>query len=151
MKQKVCSTPIGWIKITEDQGFLVKLELLDHKENHNQDSFLLEETEKQLESYFKGELQKFDLPVKLSGTDFQERVWKALQNIPYGQTRSYKQLAEAIDNKKASRAVGGANNKNPLPIIVPCHRVVGSSGDLVGYGLGLDIKKQLLALEGIEL
>lgn len=151
MKEKVCSTPIGWIKITEDQESLVKLELLDHKENHNQDSFLLEETEKQLESYFKGELQKFDLPVKLSGTDFQERVWKALQNIPYGQTRSYKQLAEAIDNKKASRAVGGANNKNPLPIIVPCHRVVGSSGDLVGYGLGLDIKKQLLALEGIEL
>lgn len=151
MKEKVCSTPIGWIKITEDQESLVKLELLDHKENHNQDSFLLEETEKQLKSYFKGELQKFDLPVKLSGTDFQERVWKALQNIPYGQTRSYKQLAEAIDNKKASRAVGGANNKNPLPIIVPCHRVVGSSGDLVGYGLGLDIKKQLLALEGIEL
>ena len=151
MKQKVCSTPIGWIKITEDQGFLVKLDLLDYKEDTGPYSFLLEETEKQLESYFKGELQKFDLPVKLSGTDFQERVWKALQNIPYGQTRSYKQLAEAIDNKKASRAVGGANNKNPLPIIVPCHRVVGSSGDLVGYGLGLDIKKQLLALEGIEL
>lgn len=151
MKYKVFSTPIGWIKITEDQGFLVKLDLLDYKEDTGPYSFLLEETEKQLKLYFKGELQKFDLPVKFSGTDFQKKVWKALQNIPYGQTRSYKQVAQAIDNEKASRAVGGANNKNPLPIIVPCHRVVGSNGALVGYGLGLPIKKQLLTLEGIEL
>lgn len=151
MKRKVFSTPIGWIKITEDQGSLVKLELLKHKEDNSQDSLLLKEAEKQLKSYLKGDLKKFNLPVKFNGTDFQEKVWKDLQTIPYGQTRSYKQVAQRICNEKASRAVGGANNKNPLPIIVPCHRVVGSSGNLIGYRLGLSIKKELLALEGIEL
>lgn len=151
VKYKVFSTPAGWIKLTEDQGFLVKLELLDGRIEGSQDSVLLDEAEKQLSAYFKGERQSFDLPLKFHGTDFQEKVWKVLQTIPYGQTRSYKQVAEAIGNEKASRAVGGANNKNPLPILVPCHRVVGSNGAMVGYGLGLPVKKQLLALEGIEL
>lgn len=151
VKYKVFSTPAGWIKLTEDQGFLVKLELLDDREEGGQESILLEEAEKQLSAYFRGERQNFDLPLKSQGTDFQEKVWKVLQTIPYGQTRSYKQVAEAIGNEKASRAVGGANNKNPLPILVPCHRVVGSNGAMVGYGLGLPVKKQLLALEGIEL
>lgn len=151
MKYKVFSTPAGWIKLIEDQGFLVKLELLNDREEGGQESILLEETEKQLSAYFRGERKSFDLPLKFHGTDFQEKVWKVLQTIPYGQTRSYKQVAEAIGNEKASRAVGGANNKNPLPILVPCHRVVGSNGAMVGYGLGLPVKKQLLALEGIEL
>ena len=151
MKYKVFSTPAGWIKLIEDQGFLVKLELLNDREEGGQESILLEETEKQLSAYFRGERKSFDLPLKFHGTDFQEKVWKVLQTIPYGQTRSYKQVAEAIGNEKASRAVGGANNKNPLPILVPCHRVVGSNGAMVGYGLGLPAKKQLLALEGIEL
>lgn len=151
IKYKVFSTPAGWIKLIEDQGFLVKLELLNDREEGGQESILLEETEKQLSAYFRGERKSFDLPLKFHGTDFQEKVWKVLQTIPYGQTRSYKQVAEAIGNEKASRAVGGANNKNPLPILVPCHRVVGSNGAMVGYGLGLPVKKQLLALEGIEL
>lgn len=151
MIYKVFSTHAGWIKLTEDQDFLVKLELLDGRIEGSQDSVLLDEAEKQLQAYLRGDLQTFDLPLKFHGTDFQEKVWKVLQTIPYGQTRSYKQVAEAIGNEKASRAVGGANNKNPLPILIPCHRVVSSHGRLVGYSLGLDVKKQLLALEGIEL
>lgn len=151
MIYKVFSTPAGWIKLTEDQDFLVKLELLDGRIEGSQDSVLLDEAEKQLQAYFRGDLQTFDLPLKFHGTDFQKKVWKALQTIPYGETRLYKQIAAVIGNEKASRAVGGANNKNPLPILIPCHRVVGSHGRLVGYSLGLDVKKQLLALEGIEL
>lgn len=151
MKYKVFSTPAGWIKLTEDQDFLVKLELLDGRIEGSQDSVLLDEAEKQLQAYLRGDLQTFDLPLKFHGTDFQKKVWKALQTIPYGETRLYKQIAAVIGNEKASRAVGGANNKNPLPILIPCHRVVSSHGRLVGYSLGLDVKKQLLALEGIEL
>lgn len=151
MIYKVFSTPAGWIKLTEDQDFLVKLELLDGRIEGSQDSVLLDEAEKQLQAYLRGDLQTFDLPLKFHGTDFQKKVWKALQTIPYGETRLYKQIAAVIGNEKASRAVGGANNKNPLPILIPCHRVVGSHGRLVGYSLGLDVKKQLLALEGIEL
>lgn len=151
MIYKVFSTPAGWIKLTEDQGFLVKLELLDGRIEGSQDSVLLDEAEKQLQAYLRGDLQTFDLPLKFHGTDFQKKVWKALQTIPYGETRLYKQIAAVIGNEKASRAVGGANNKNPLPILIPCHRVVSSHGRLVGYSLGLDVKKQLLALEGIEL
>lgn len=151
MIYKVFSTPAGWIKLTEDQDFLVKLELLDGRIEGSQDSVLLDEAEKQLQAYLRGDLQTFDLPLKFHGTDFQKKVWKALQTIPYGETRLYKQIAAVIGNEKASRAVGGANNKNPLPILIPCHRVVSSHGRLVGYSLGLDVKKQLLALEGIEL
>lgn len=151
MIYKVFSTPAGWIKLIEDQGFLVKLELLNDREEGGQDSVLLDEAEKQLQAYLRGDLQTFDLPLKFHGTDFQKKVWKALQTIPYGETRLYKQIAAVIGNEKASRAVGGANNKNPLPILIPCHRVVSSHGRLVGYSLGLDVKKQLLALEGIEL
>ena len=151
MIYKVFSTPAGWIKLTEDQDFLVKLELLDGRIEGSQDSVLLDEAEKQLQAYLRGDLQTFDLPLKFHGTDFQKKVWKALQMIPYGETRLYKQIAAVIGNEKASRAVGGANNKNPLPILIPCHRVVSSHGRLVGYSLGLDVKKQLLALEGIEL
>ena len=103
----------------------------------------------QLAAYFSGELQEFDLPLDMRGTEFQRKVWQALSAIPYGTTCSYKAVAEAIGQPKAVRAVGGANNRNPLPIVVPCHRVIGASGALVGYGGGLSIKEQLLRLEGI--
>lgn len=102
----------------------------------------------QLKEYFERKRQKFDVPVDLYGTPFQKAVWRQLQAIPYGQVRSYKDIAKAIGAPKAVRAVGGANNKNPVPIIVPCHRVIGSNGSLVGYGGGLHIKEKLLALEG---
>ena len=97
--------------------------------------------------YFSGRRQVFTLPLALEGTPFQHRVWEALRKIPYGSTCSYGEVAAAVGNPKASRAVGMANNRNPLPVLIPCHRVIGADGGLVGYGGGLDIKKKLLALE----
>ena len=101
----------------------------------------------QLEEYFAGERKDFDLPLHLSGTDFQVQVLRELQRIPYGETTSYGDIAERIGRPKAMRAVGAANGRNPIPIIVPCHRVIGSSGDLTGFGGGLDTKEALLRLE----
>ena len=106
------------------------------------------EAERQLRAYFAGQLRRFDLPLDMRGTDFQLCVWRELEKIPYGETRSYSQIAAAINAPQAVRAVGAANGANPIPIIVPCHRVIGSSGKLVGYGGGLPLKKRLLALEG---
>lgn len=108
---------------------------------------LLKEAAAQLKEYFGGTRREFDLPLALEGTAFQRAVWEALLTIPYGETRSYGQIAQNIGNPKACRAVGMANNRNPIAIIVPCHRVIGASGKLVGYGGGLDIKERLLALE----
>ena len=101
----------------------------------------------QLEAYFAGELTAFDVDLELTGTEFQRRVWAALQTIPYGETRSYGQIAEQIDSPAACRAVGMANGRNPIGIIVPCHRVIGSSGGLTGYGGGIERKRTLLELE----
>jgi methylated-DNA-[protein]-cysteine S-methyltransferase len=102
---------------------------------------------KQLDEYFKGARKDFDLPLKLGGTEFQVSVLNALQNIPYGETVSYGEIAKRIGRPKAVRAVGAANGRNPIPIVVPCHRVIGSSGDLTGFGGGLDTKEALLRLE----
>ena len=101
----------------------------------------------QLREYFAGERQTFDIPLKLDGTDFQVSVLKALQEIPYGETASYGEIARRIGRPKAVRAVGAANGRNPIPIVVPCHRVIGSTGDLTGFGGGLDTKEALLRLE----
>ncbi|MFF9199107.1 methylated-DNA--[protein]-cysteine S-methyltransferase [Streptomyces sp. NPDC014779] len=105
------------------------------------------EAVRQLDAYFAGELTEFDLPLHLVGTPFQLRVWEQLRRIPYGETRTYGELAEALGNPGASRAVGLANGKNPVSIVVPCHRVIGSGGSLTGYGGGLDRKQRLLAFE----
>ena len=101
----------------------------------------------QLDEYFQGKRTTFSLPFKLTGTPFQLAVWKELQNIPYGKTTSYKEIAQKINKPKAYRAVGMSNNKNPLPIIIPCHRVIGSNGKLIGYAGGLKLKNYLLELE----
>lgn len=101
----------------------------------------------QLDAYFKGELTRFDLKLNAQGTDFQKRVWQELEKIPYGETISYGELAKRMGNPKASRAVGMANGKNPISIIVPCHRVIGKDGSLTGFGGGIDVKKTLLELE----
>ncbi|MNI42168.1 Methylated-DNA--protein-cysteine methyltransferase [compost metagenome] len=101
----------------------------------------------QLEEYFAGKRQQFDLKLDLQGSEFQRKVWNALLTVPYAKTASYKDIAESIGQPKAVRAVGGANNKNPVPIVVPCHRIIGSNGALVGYGGGLSIKEKLLSLE----
>ncbi len=109
---------------------------------------LLEEAERQLRAYFAGTLRAFDLPLDPAGTEFQQRVWRELLRIGYGETRSYRQVAAAIGSPAAVRAVGAANGANPIPIVIPCHRVIGAGGKLVGYGGGLELKKRLLALEG---
>ncbi len=111
----------------------------------------MKETIRQLHSYFARELEEFDLPLAPEGTAFQLRVWKRLCDIPYGETISYGELARRLDNPNASRAVGLANGSNPIPIVIPCHRVIGSNGKLTGYGGGLPIKEKLLALERRQL
>ncbi len=108
---------------------------------------VLVETERQLSEYFAGQRQQFDLPIYMQGTAFQQQVWQALQTIPFGETRSYSDIAQQIDNPQAVRAVGAANGRNPLSIVVPCHRVIGRQGQLTGFAGGLDAKKYLLALE----
>ena len=111
----------------------------------------LKETIRQLRAYFAGKLEQFDLPLAPEGTPFQLDVWRRLCDIPYGETISYGELAQRIGNPKASRAVGLANGSNPIPIVIPCHRVIGSNGKLTGYGGGLPIKEKLLALERRQL
>ena len=146
-------TDLGKICIEEKDNCLVSLLLLtpdklpDTTAMSGKSSPLLRESFKQLNAYLAGKLFAFSLPLKPEGTEFMQKVWAKLCEIPYGQTASYKQIAEAIGNNKAVRAVGLANNRNPLPIFIPCHRVIGSDGRLVGYGLGLDIKEKLLLLE----
>lgn len=112
---------------------------------------LLREARAQLDAYFAGRLKEFSLPLAPEGTLFQQNVWKQLLRIPYGETRAYAEIATWAGNPKACRAVGMANNRNPLPIFIPCHRVVGTNGALTGYAGGLDIKLKLLQLEGIWL
>ena len=114
----------------------------------NDGNAILVEATRQLDAYFAGNLREFQLPLDIQGTDFQKRVWRRLLTIPYGETRSYMQIAAAIGSPQAVRAVGAANGANPIAIVVPCHRVIGAAGKLVGYGGGLPLKKRLLALEG---
>lgn len=118
-------------------------------EGHQQDANpILREAASQLHAYFAGNLRRFELPLDMHGTAFQKSVWRELSDIPYGETRSYAQVAAAIGTPKAVRAVGAANGSNPVPIVVPCHRVIGAGGRLTGYGGGLPLKKRLLQLEG---
>ncbi len=143
------NSPIGTIKFICDNEFLLEMKFVDDtgKKSTNYPQ-IVSTCKEQLDKYFEGKLKVFTIPLKLeSGTKFQREVWKALQSIPYGETRSYKDIAIQIGNPKAVRAVGGANNKNPIGIIIPCHRVIGSSGKLVGYASGLDKKEMLLKLE----
>jgi methylated-DNA-[protein]-cysteine S-methyltransferase len=115
----------------------------------SQKTALLAEAAKQLDEYFAGKRREFDLPLAPQGTEFQRAAWNALCSIPFGETRSYGQMAALIGKPKAARAVGGANNRNPIAVIIPCHRVIGANGAMVGYRGGLDIKEYLLKLEGI--
>lgn len=116
-----------------------------------QDQNLAKEVQRQLQDYFSGKRTQFNLPLAPRGTPFQNLAWEALLSIPYGETRSYKEQAQAIGRPKAVRAIGSANNRNPIPVIIPCHRVIGANGKLVGYAGGLGIKKRLLELEGVFL
>lgn len=134
---------IGLIKITCDDKFLLSCEFVDKKDVKTCENAITKEVKKQLKEYFIGKRLDFDLPLKLDGTPFQIKVWEALQKIPYGKTCTYKDIAAKIDKEKAFRAVGHANNKNKIAIIVPCHRVIGSNNKMVGYAGGI-FKKQVL-------
>lgn len=142
-------TEIGKIKISEKDGKIIELGFSEYKKEDE----IEKETESikkactQLEEYLSRKRTNFDIEIEMIGTEFQKKVWKELLNIPYGETRSYKDIAIAIGNEKACRAVGNANNKNPIAIIVPCHRVVGSNGSMTGYAGGIDIKEKLLKIE----
>jgi methylated-DNA-[protein]-cysteine S-methyltransferase len=146
-------TPIGLLMLAGDGEVLVELGFPGgkaarrHDESWTHASGKFKDAKNQLLAYFAGELRDFSLSLAPQGTDFQLQVWQALQSIPYGQTWSYGQLAKHIHKPKASRAVGAANGRNPIPVIIPCHRVIGSSGKLVGFGGGLETKQHLLALE----
>ena len=142
------NTPICTLAIASESGYITDVVFGNNIENAIIGTAeILSTAVSQLSEYFEGKRKNFDLPLKFYGTEFQNRVWRELQNIPYGKTISYKELAEKTGNIKACRAVGMANNKNPIPIIIPCHRVVGSNGKLTGYAGGLDVKKFLLDLE----
>ncbi len=139
---------IGVIKVIADDSHLLEVSFLQNEDILiSQPNLITNKTVEQLNEYFKGIRKEFDLPLKQDGTDFQVSCWKALLNIPYGETKSYQEQAININNPKAVRAVGGANNKNKIGIIVPCHRVIGKDGSLTGYFSGVEHKKYLLDLE----
>jgi O-6-methylguanine DNA methyltransferase len=144
-------SPLGPLTLVGDDDALVGLYMVDQRHRpaleHLRDDSRLPAVKEQLTAYWEGDLTHFDLPVMMTGTLFQQEVWAALSTIPYGQTWSYGQLATAIGRPGASRAVGLANGRNPISVVVPCHRVVGSTGSMTGYGGGLERKKWLLDLE----
>ncbi len=138
------SSPIGLLELTANDCFLSGVCFVEHRRADNHKVPILEEALQQLHEYFNGKRLNFDIPLHLKGTDFQKKVWTALQKISYGDRVTYKDIAIAIGNPKAFRAVGNANNKNKLPIIIPCHRVIGSNHKLIGYEGGLWRKQWLL-------
>ncbi|HUB41643.1 MAG TPA: methylated-DNA--[protein]-cysteine S-methyltransferase [Streptosporangiaceae bacterium] len=152
----ILPSPLGPLTLVAEAGQLVALYLDAQRHRPDEDSLgspgdpgaaPFAAAGRQLASYFAGQLTAFDLPLAPAGTDFQRQVWAALRTIPYGQTWSYAQLAEKIGRASAVRAVGLANGKNPISVVIPCHRVIGSDGSLTGYGGGLDRKRFLLDLE----
>jgi methylated-DNA-[protein]-cysteine S-methyltransferase len=148
------ASPIGRLRLAADEAGLRSIDFLDASEPRPlpaewvRDPGPLRRAAQQLDAYFAGALREFDLPLAPQGTEFQRRVWSGLCEIPYGATVSYSDLARRVGNPRACRAVGLANGRNPIPIVIPCHRVIGRNGTLVGYGGGLPIKQKLLALEG---
>jgi methylated-DNA-[protein]-cysteine S-methyltransferase len=148
-------SPVGTLAVVVDgDGRLVSIDFLDPDRPlspaHPEAGQRIAAVATQLREYFAGERREFDLELAPRGTEFQLQVWEALREIPWGETRSYGELASAIGRPAASRAVGAANGANPIPIVVPCHRVIGSNGSLTGYGGGLERKQTLLEIEGIE-
>lgn len=144
------NSPLGIIKITGDDSSVSEIDFVDENIDDlpdNSKSPVLNKCASQLEEYFAGKRNSFDVPLDLKGTPFQKKVWEALKRIPYGETRSYQDVGTMTGNPRAVRAIGGANNKNPIAIIIPCHRVIGKDGSLTGYGGGLWRKKWLLEHE----
>ncbi len=149
MQQYRYSSPLGTLRLEANSKALVGLYFEDAATSPDQAGAtgLLAQAVEQLDAYFAGQRKTFDLPLEMQGTDFQKAVWAGLLQIPYGQTWSYAQLAEHVGRPKAVRAVGLSNGRNPISILVPCHRVIGKNGSLTGYGGGLEKKRRLLQLE----
>lgn len=147
----IMPSPVGDLLLARSEAGVTFVEFYPRRkmpEAHwRRDETAFRDVVSQLEAYFAGELKNFALPLAPQGTPFQQRVWAALQTIPYGETISYRELARQLGNVKAVRAVGAANGRNPIAIIIPCHRVIGSDGSLTGYGGGLECKEALLAME----
>ncbi len=152
MNYRYLDSPLGRLRLVSDGEHITAIEFEgmygDVGADQEAEDPALRACAKQLKEYFAGDRQHFDLPLQPEGTPFQKSVWHALRDIPYGQLRSYRDIAEAIGNVRAVRAVGAANGRNPIPIVVPCHRVIGSDGSLTGFAGGLEAKEVLLRLEG---
>ncbi len=148
----IYDSPVGKLGLVEKDGALIAVcfehELPGYAAAEVRETSLLQEARRQLERYFTGELQEFDLPLAPEGTPFQQKVWQSLCKVPYGQTVSYGDVAKDVGSPRGARAVGMANHSNPICIIIPCHRIIGTNGRLVGYGGGLETKARLLKLEG---
>jgi methylated-DNA-[protein]-cysteine S-methyltransferase len=147
----ILESPIGPLSVARESrgGAITDLHFFARtKDGWQHDDSAFDDVATQLREYFAGTRREFDLPLAPSGTEFQRSVWNVLRTIPYGRTWSYLDVANAIGKPSACRAVGAANGANPLPIVVPCHRVIGANGSLTGFGGGIDVKKRLLALEG---
>lgn len=156
MKYTIFESSLGPVMVAGNDGFIEYLFLQVDEDalpagsewHRSDDDFV--EAKKQILAYLNGDVKEFSLTIRMNGTSFQQQVWNALLSIPYGQVTSYKEIAETIGVKNGARAVGMANRNNPLPLLVPCHRVIGANGKLTGYAYGLEIKKRLLALEGVN-
>jgi methylated-DNA-[protein]-cysteine S-methyltransferase len=152
MNYQYLSSPVGKLRLVSNGESLVAIEFENLQtaaiEGEERIDHVLKACGDQLKEYFAGKRQHFDLPLAPTGTEFQKNVWQALTAIPYGELRSYRDIAESLEKPKAVRAVGAANGRNSLPIVVPCHRVIGSDGSLTGFAGGLDAKRVLLRLEG---
>ncbi|MEP5567957.1 MAG: methylated-DNA--[protein]-cysteine S-methyltransferase [Halioglobus sp.] len=152
MNYQYLDSPVGRLRLVSNGEHLTAIEFenlqTDNAEGDECNDPALKACGDQLREYFAGKRQNFDLPLSPAGTEFQQNVWSALKAIPYGELRSYRDIAESLKKPKAVRAVGAANGRNPLPIVVPCHRVIGSDGSLTGFAGGLEAKRVLLRLEG---
>lgn len=154
-QRTVMESPIGFLELTEENGAVTKICFMknckcaqgEYPGGQNNESEILKEAVLQLEEYFAGERKEFSVPLAPHGTEFQKKIWEVLTQIPYGETRSYGEIAQMAGNPKACRAVGMANHNNPIPILIPCHRVIGKNGKLTGYAGGLEKKTALLELE----
>ena len=146
-------SPLGQLRLISNGNAITRIEFEGQHghEGVQQADAILDRCQQQLQEYFDGQRRAFDLPLAAEGTDFQHQIWAMLCRIPYGELRSYRDIAIACNKPKAMRAVGAANGRNPIPIIVPCHRVIGSNGTLTGYAGGLPAKQLLLKLEGVSL
>ena len=147
MYERLIDSPVGLLTLRAEDGALTAILFGDQRTGLPGSDQILDQAEAELKEYFAGERKEFAVPVRLTGTEFQKKVWAALAEIPYGETATYGEIAARIGKPKACRAVGTANHHNPVPIIVPCHRVIGAGGSLTGYGGGLEVKAYLLTLE----